>query len=150
MEVIDFSHVAIGVSDMERSIVFYRDVLGLRLDMDAEEKGHEAGGFHRRAVYLRWGEGSAGKFIVLDCPLNRPPAGEPLKMFQRGLHHVSLSVTDIDAVLARATALGADIVRPPSIASGRAYGDPTTDQPVVKTVFLRDPDGVLVQLDQWL
>ena len=31
------SHVAIGVSDMERSLPFYRDVLGLEVMLDAED-----------------------------------------------------------------------------------------------------------------
>ena len=32
------SHLAIGVSDMERSLPFYRDLLGLEVMLDAEEK----------------------------------------------------------------------------------------------------------------
>ena len=31
------SHVAIGVSDMERSLRFYRDLLGLTVSLDKEE-----------------------------------------------------------------------------------------------------------------
>ena len=31
------SHVAIGVSDMDRSLPFYRDVLGLTVTREAEE-----------------------------------------------------------------------------------------------------------------
>ena len=31
------SHVAIGVADMERSLHFYRDLLGLTVTLDKEE-----------------------------------------------------------------------------------------------------------------
>ena len=31
------SHVAIGVSDMDRALKFYRDVLGLKVALDAQE-----------------------------------------------------------------------------------------------------------------
>lgn len=31
------SHVAIGVSDMNRSLPFYRDLLGLKVSLDTEE-----------------------------------------------------------------------------------------------------------------
>ena len=51
------SHVAIGVSDMERSLPFYRDLLGLRVTLDtAQNIGGFAALFHnadkgqRRAV----------------------------------------------------------------------------------------------------
>jgi catechol 2,3-dioxygenase-like lactoylglutathione lyase family enzyme len=58
------SHVAIGVSDMERSLRFYRDLLGLTVTLDKEEpvRGSERlfadpAQNRRRAVYLKWAEG---------------------------------------------------------------------------------------------
>src|SRR5208282_1443773 len=45
------SHVAIGVSDMVRSLPFYRDLLGLEVMLDTEEK---IGSGSRHAVYMRW------------------------------------------------------------------------------------------------
>ena len=55
------SHVAIGVSDMERSLRFYRDLLGLTVTLDKEEpvRGSERlfaepAQNRRRAVYLKW------------------------------------------------------------------------------------------------
>jgi catechol 2,3-dioxygenase-like lactoylglutathione lyase family enzyme len=44
------SHVAIGVSDMVRSLPFYRDLLGLEVMLDTEEK---IGSGSRHAVYMR-------------------------------------------------------------------------------------------------
>src|SRR5260370_36327344 len=55
------SHVAIGVSGMERSLRFYRDLLGLTVSLDKEEpvRGSERlfaepAQNRRRAVYLKW------------------------------------------------------------------------------------------------
>ena len=31
MAVLGISHVAVGVSDMDRALVFYRDIIGLRV-----------------------------------------------------------------------------------------------------------------------
>ncbi len=55
------SHMAIGVSDMVRSLPFYRDLLGLEVMLDTEEK---IGSGSRHAVYLRWGKDSG--FLVLS------------------------------------------------------------------------------------
>ena len=35
----NFSHVCVGVSDLERSLAFYRDVLGLETIFDVELSG---------------------------------------------------------------------------------------------------------------
>ena len=34
-----FSHLAIGVKDMETALGFYRDLLGLKVDLDRIERG---------------------------------------------------------------------------------------------------------------
>ena len=67
------SHVAIGVRDMERSLKFYRDLLGLEVRYDQTqpiggmprlyanpEKGK------RRAVHLHYGKEASGGFLVLS------------------------------------------------------------------------------------
>ena len=55
------SHIAVGVSDMDASLRFYRDLLGLDVTADLMEEfteGSEARPVKRRAVYLRWTTGS--------------------------------------------------------------------------------------------
>ena len=55
MAVRGFSHVAVGVTDMETSLGFYRDLLGLTVTLDVEEGafGGPQDAYRRRAVYLR-------------------------------------------------------------------------------------------------
>src|SRR5690606_22027101 len=74
MNVLAVSHIAIGVTDMERALKFYRDVLGLRVDADwrqrlTEDEGRELHGgraIDRRCVWLRWGDGPYQSAINLD------------------------------------------------------------------------------------
>jgi catechol 2,3-dioxygenase-like lactoylglutathione lyase family enzyme len=65
------SHVAVGVRDMERSLRFYRDLLGLEVmsdqtrpigDMPTLYAKPETG--KRRAVNLRYGKGPGRGFLV--------------------------------------------------------------------------------------
>ena len=149
MEIHSVSHIAIGVRDMEKALAFYRDVLGMRVTLDTPEEFPGIGGaepLRRRGVYLRWGEGPHASFVVLDEQLSTPPFGEPAKLFQVGVHHVSFWVDDVDAYLERAREAGFEVVVPAANGDTLAYGEATGG--VVRTAFLSDADGNYVQLDQ--
>ena len=94
-----FSHLAIGVKDMEAALGFYRDLLGLKVDLDRIERGGTPD--ERRAVYLRWEDGPDSTFIVLGQTKNLIP-GEPLKMNQLGYHHFAFWVEDLEETLEKA------------------------------------------------
>ena len=143
------SHIAVGVTDMETSLGFYRDVLGMHVSLDTEEELPGFGGSEaqkRRAVYLRWREGPHETFVVLDQQLSREPFGEPPTIFQVGTHHWGFWVEDVDGVVDRAKAAGVPIVVQPANADTAAYGEPAGG--TCRSAFLRDPDGNVVQLDQ--
>ncbi len=143
------SHIAVGVKEMERSLTFYRDILGMHVSLDTEEQLPGFGGSDaqkRRAVYLRWREGAHETFVVLDQQLSREPFGQPPTLFQVGTHHWGFWVGDVDAIVERAEGAGVPIVVRPADADTVAYGEPTGGK--CRTAFLRDPDGNVVQLDQ--
>lgn len=143
------SHVAVGVTDMERSLGFYRDILGMHVSLDAEEELPALGdaqAFKRRGVYLRWREGPHETFIVLDQQLSQAPYGEPPKLFQVGTHHWGFWVDDVDAIAERAEAAGVPVVVKPVNGDTKAYGEAAGG--VCRSAFLADPDGNIVQLDQ--
>lgn len=149
MKIRNVSHIAVGVRDMDRSLAFYRDVLGLHVSLDAIEELPSIAGappLRRRGVYLRWREGADESFIVLDQQLSQAPFGEPPKTFQVGTHHWGLWVDDVEGMVARAEAAGVPIVVRPANGDTLAYGEPAGG--TVRTAFLRDPDGNIVQLDQ--
>lgn len=145
MQIRGLSHVNVGVSDMEASLTFYRDLLGLRVAGDASDE-NPSGIFAnpRHAVYLRWEDGPHASFLVLAE--NQPISGEPLSVNQVGITHFSFWVEDLEETFATLQAAGVPIVTPPTICDSATYGEPPGGQ--VKTTIFKDPDGALVQLDQ--
>src|SRR5580704_8912175 len=114
------SHVAIGVRDMERSLKFYRDLLGLEVLYDAmqpiggmpslytnPEKGK------RRAVHLHYGSGATSGFLVLsEMPGGSP--GTAIKLDEVGISHFSWWVEDLRAWHEKLKAASVKILVPPS------------------------------------
>jgi catechol 2,3-dioxygenase-like lactoylglutathione lyase family enzyme len=143
------SHIAIGVRDLDRSLPFWTNVVGLHVNLDAEEEFTIEGEVvRRRAVYLREREGPDEPFVVLDEQLRGAASGEPKRLFEVGVHHVGFWVDDIDAIAERARRAGIAIVAE----SGQrgsdtaGYGEPPGG--FVRALFVRDPDGNVVQFDQ--
>jgi catechol 2,3-dioxygenase-like lactoylglutathione lyase family enzyme len=135
------SHIAIGVSDMTRSLPFYRDLLGLEVMLDSEEK---FGTGSRHAVYMRWAN-NAG-FLVLSQTLGREPSGKPLRLHQVGLHHFAFWVDDLEKRMDKLKSAGVKIVVEPYAADSIAYGEKSGGK--VLTCLFEDPDGTILQFDQ--
>ncbi len=136
------THIGICVSDLDRSVHFYRDVLGFsevsRLEMAGAitERLLEIEGGSLQAVYLKLG----GTCIEL---LYYPVAGHqstatPRPMNRLGLTHISLSVMDLPAVVAAVAQSGGKIVQQTSI----------EQDGITKAIFVTDPDGMRIELVQ--
>jgi methylmalonyl-CoA/ethylmalonyl-CoA epimerase len=95
-------HTGIAVADLEQSLAFYRDVLGLPLvhRETLPEQGVEA-------VLLDVGD----SHVELIAPLG-PETGVARFLEQRGpgLHHVAYRVDDIEATLASLSAAGVRLI----------------------------------------
>jgi catechol 2,3-dioxygenase-like lactoylglutathione lyase family enzyme len=151
MPVLGISHVAVGVSDMERALVFYRDIIGLRVTLDTIERafGKNPDAYRRRAVYLRAEDGPHEFFIVLDQQLDQAPFGSPPRILQLGTHHFSFWVDDLEEKFERLVAENFRVVVSPSPADAVAYGEAEGSGRVL-TAIVKDQDGNPVQLDQRL
>jgi catechol 2,3-dioxygenase-like lactoylglutathione lyase family enzyme len=152
MGVKGISHVAVGVSDMDESLRFYRDVVGLAVTLDIEEGafgGGDPDAYRRRAVYLRADDGPHAPFVVLDQQLGRPPFGSPPRILQLGTHHFSFWVDDLEERFEQALAMGCRVIIGPTEADAAAYGEPAGSGRVL-TCIVKDPDGNPVQFDQRL
>ena len=148
----EVSHIAVGVHDMEKSLHFYRDLLGLRVVLDEVQ---DIGGMEamaqgtskptRRAVRLVWQDGDWAPFVVLSqfpgVESNPPP-----KLNQVGINHFALWVDDLRERAAKLEKAGVKFLLAPHEISARAYGG-GEDEKVLTCVFA-DPDGTFVQLDQ--
>ncbi len=145
MKIRNTSHIAIGVSNMEQSLTFYRDILGLRVSLD--DPLENPGGAlpkPRHGVYLRWDDGPDATFIVLSE--NQPVSGGALSLNQVGIHHFAFWVDDLEATFEKVRAAGVPIVMPPTTFDSVAYGEESGGQ--VLTTLFKDPDGIVLQLDQ--
>ena len=147
------SHLAIGVRDMDRSLVFYRDQLGMEVTSDREQKlapsemyADAAGASSRRVAQLRWADDPDAPFLVLSTfPAG---TGTPLRLDQVGMHHVGLWVTDLAGKAERLRAAGVRFVMEPTATDARGYGGRKGDK--VLTCLFEDPDGTILQFDERL
>ena len=147
------SHLAIGVHDMDRSLAFYRDQLGMEVTSDREQKmapsemyADPAGATSRRVAQLRWADDPDAPFLVLST---FPAAtGTPLRLDQVGMHHVGLWVKDLAGMAERLRAAGVHFVMKPTSADARGYGG-QKGQKVITCLF-EDPDGTILQFDERL
>jgi lactoylglutathione lyase len=146
------SHVAIGVRDMERSLRFYRDLLGLEVMSDQTQPiGNmptlyakpETG--KRRAVNLRYGKGPGRGFLVLSERPGGTP-GEAIKLDEVGISHFSWWVDDLRAIHDKLKAAGVKILVAPAEVDPAGFGE--TSPHKYLTCLFEDPDGVILQLDQ--
>ncbi|MXR52861.1 VOC family protein [Halovenus sp. WSH3] len=129
-------HFGVTVTDLDRSIEFYRDVLGLdvlsRFSVSGEEFATGVGV-----------EGAAGTFAHLDAGTARvelveyDPEGDDATggtINQPGAKHLGLEVDDLDATC---EALPDDI---------ESLSEPQTTETGTRILFVRDPDDNLIEL----
>jgi len=143
MHVRRLTHLGICVSDLERSLRFYRDVLGckqvgrLELGGGAADVLNGLTGVKVRAIYLER-DGWRLELIDFASPGWVGPS-EPRPMNQLGLTHLSLRVDDLDAICAQLERAGGHLLAETRV------GKP--DSPT-RAVFALDPDGLRLELIQ--
>lgn len=142
---IGFGHVGFQVSDLDRSVAYYRDIIGLELQ-DRRI---------RDDPYLS--EVTGYPAVVLDMALLREPASGTLLELLRypadlgtavdaatanpGTGHVCFVVDAVDAVYERAMAAGHTAVNPPVTPTAGMWNGG-------RAIYLLDPDGIRVELVQ--
>lgn len=132
-------HTGLVVRDLETSLRFYRDLLGLTVWKQAVEEG----AFIQRvvgldSVRLAWVKLKApnGGIIELLQYLS------PIQTFCKnnvnnvGFSHVAFTVMDINETYQRLMAAGHVCINPPT---------PSPDGSV-RVLYCRDPDGIVVEL----
>jgi catechol 2,3-dioxygenase-like lactoylglutathione lyase family enzyme len=152
------SHANIRVRDIDACLPFYVDVLGLTITLD--ERGQQVAERltdQRRAVFLRWGEGPKQSFVVLQSiPIAEGETvpelnGHAARLWAMGLNHFGFWVDDLEPYLARAANAGVQLVRATVDCVARHYGyDDASDASCVRTAQMSDPEGNVIQLDQWV
>jgi catechol 2,3-dioxygenase-like lactoylglutathione lyase family enzyme len=121
-----FSHVVIAVSDMDRALAFYRDVLGMDIVFDQEFTGDP---FTGRAV----GGLVGGASIELLCIPTRVSDDATGAYKPVGMQVLSFSVPNLDRAHAVLEAAVGDRVQRPF------------DVEDVRMFFVTDPDGTVLE-----
>ena len=148
MEATGVSHIAICVRDLDKSLAFYRDILGMRVDLDQVQDTTQGGLPYtykhprktRRTVHVRYGEGNTIPSLVLTSHPGDQADGEPIKLDQVGISHLSFSVKDVKALAEELVSKGVKLAGPMD-AFTNASGE-------VSSIFVYDPDGILLQFDR--
>ena len=129
-------HYAVTVADLDRSLAFYRDALGL----DVLDEFTLSGESFSTAVGV---EGATGSFVHLDADgarvelIEYVPEGEESSVDsvnRPGATHLGFSVPDVDAFYED---LPEDV---------ETLSPPKTTGSGARILFLRDPEGTLVEV----
>jgi catechol 2,3-dioxygenase-like lactoylglutathione lyase family enzyme len=143
MAVLRMTHVGICVTDVERSVRFYRDGLGFAYRSELRVQGEPSDtllrlrGVDLRAVYLER-DGTRIELLYYAAP-GAVQGDAPRPMNQCGLTHLSLRVDSVADTLAALRAAGA-----------QPLDDTRIDIPEfgAAAIFVADPDGTLIELVQ--
>ena len=137
-------HTGIVVSDMQKSLPFYRDLLGMEVwadfcdDSEYVQAVTNLRGAKIWMVKLKAADGSSIELLqYLSHPLDVPA---PPPACAVGCSHVALQVDDIDALHEQLKAAGIRFHAPPTTSSDKT----------AKVTYCRDPEGVIIELVQLL
>ena len=143
------SHYGICVRDLDRSLAFYRDILGMQCGPIREQNMEDHFGDRqarvyqkprksRRAAHLTWGDDS-GPWLVLSSHDDAAVEGEAPMLDQLGIHHICFSVKEPTALAHHLIDNGVRLA-----GSLESYANA---EGKVRAFYAFDPDGILVQFD---
>lgn len=132
-----FNHLGQCVADLARSRRFYEEVLGFEFwreitppDSPSDRLLQLSPPIGMTACYLRR-DGLVLELLAFAGDGARPRRGPVRRMNDLGLTHLSVSVDDVDATCRAVAAHGGEVL---------------DDTNIGAAVFVRDPDGQLIEL----
>lgn len=144
-------HIGLSVSNLERSIAFYRDILGLKLKSRLKMSGKESDILFARkikAANIAYLNGS-DEIFAPDVELIEF-TGEEIKknkadLFQTSISELCFVVKDIDALYEKLSKKGVEFLSAPQVFDFSEAGFGKS-----KAVYLRDPDGIILEFMEYL
>jgi glyoxylase I family protein len=145
LRILAADHTGITVSNLERALPFWRDVLGFELSHTAHQTGELAkeitgvGDAEIKLAVLKTPGGHKIELLEYLTPADRKHAN--LRPCDVGHAHVALLVDDLDAALESIAASGWKAAgKPQTLQSGPNAGK--------RVVYARDPDGTTIEFMQ--
>jgi catechol 2,3-dioxygenase-like lactoylglutathione lyase family enzyme len=136
-------HVGISVANLERSMKFYRDLLGMEVVVAVEPfKSESYGGNYGKILGLTGASGRVAvvrkgnmQFELFEFQSPAPKRGDPQRpVCNHGITHFCIEVSNIEDVYGKLAAAGVPFHCPP------------LDFGTAKATYGRDPDGNVFEL----
>lgn len=152
MQATGVAHIAICVRDLEKSLHFYRDLLGMTVKLHATQPMARRPGAASQAMYDTSHEARTVANVWFDDPATTAPFlvltshpgdhvnGQPIKLDHIGISHISFIVDDVKRVADELIAKGVPIAG--------ELKDFCDAQGNLRTFFVHDPDHILVQFEE--
>lgn len=142
-EIVGADHTGITISNLERSLAFWRDVLGFELSHIAHQRGamaEEITGVKSAELRLAVVKAPGGHKIELleyVAPPDRKDRSD-LRPCDIGHLHIALTVENLGPILERTEASGWKAAgKPQTLTSGPNAGK--------RVIYVRDPDGTTIE-----
>jgi catechol 2,3-dioxygenase-like lactoylglutathione lyase family enzyme len=145
-KIVAADHTGITVSNLERSLEFWRDVLGFEFSHSAHQKGERpeqitgVAGAELKLAVVKTPNGHKIELLEYFAPADRKKDFE-LRPCDLGHIHVALTVDDLDAVLKKIAESGWKAAGEPQ----RLTHGPNAGK---RVVYVRDPDGTTIEFMQ--
>ncbi len=143
------AHIGLTVSNLDVSIAFYRDILGLNyigeMMMGGEETAHlfQKEGCQARVAYLKGTKEQQAPSIELIQFLGQPIEHHQGNLFQTSISEVCFYTDDIDQSYTQLKNAGVEFLSEPQTFDSIKYGFGKS-----RAVYFRDPDGIILELIQ--
>ena len=144
-------HVGLTVSDLERSIAFYRDVLGLEFQGEIFMEGEETDKMFRRVnckarvAYLNGSKAVEAPPVELIQFVNNEVKKVPSDLFTASISEVCFYTDDIDSAYKHLVDNNVECLCEPQYFDFRADGFGES-----RAFYFRDPDGIILEMMQQL
>jgi glyoxylase I family protein len=142
--IIATDHTGITVSNLERALAFWRDVLGFELSHCAHHTGElasEVTGVLGAEIALAVLKGYGHKIELIEYLAPKDRKQIDIRPCDVGSVHVAFTVENLDAVLNAIASSGWRTAgKPQTLCSGPNAGK--------RVIYVRDPDGTTIELMQ--
>jgi len=137
-------HTGIVVQDMEKSLRFWRDIMGLKVQVDFREKGEfidtvqHLKGVDLRMIKLAAPDGTLIELLKDDAHPTPVPTRNDL--CDCGIRHIAFTVADVDQSWKTLKDYGGEVLSPPTVSPDKK----------ARLFFTRDPEGNLLEIVQMI
>ena len=140
--ILETRHIGINVQDMDRALHFWRDVMGLEVELEVWNEGEfidrlqNLEGVNVHIIKLAAADGSLIE-LLMDVAHPTPlPDAEHNRLCDRGIRHIAFTVADVGESYRILREEGCEVL-----------GEPiTSPDNYAKVFFARDPEGNLLEI----